>query len=388
MKNAILVINAGSSSIKFAVFAESQELIKLYSGIVDHITTKPDIIIYDPQKKIILSKTFESIDYEKIVADLISAINDCLQDFTIRSVGHRVVHGGTNYLQPVLINDSVVEDLTKLIPLAPLHQPYNLKIIVALRKLYPQLPQIACFDTAFHATQEKLAKLFAIPRNLTESGVIRYGFHGLSYEYIATCLSNYMPSNIAAGRVIVAHLGNGSSLCAMHQLKSKATSMGFTALEGLMMGTRTGRIDPGVVLYLLEQLNLTVKQATKLLYSESGLLGVSGISSDVRTLLENSSPNAQEAIELFCYRAAQEISALLIPLKGIDALVFTAGIGEHAYLIRKKICEWLAWLGLIINDNANKNNELIISDKDSKIIVTVIPTNEELMIAQHVVKLS
>lgn len=388
MKNAILVINAGSSSIKFAVFEESLELKKIYSGIVDHITSTPDIIIYNNDKKIILSKVFESTDYEKIVADLIISINSCLKDFNIRAVGHRVVHGGTNYLEPILINDVAIEDLTKLIPLAPLHQPYNLKIIVALRKIDPSLHQVACFDTAFHATQERLAKLFAIPRNLTESGVIRYGFHGLSYEYIAAILPQYVPINIAKGRVIVAHLGNGSSLCAMHELKSKATSMGFTALEGLMMGTRTGRLDPGVVLYLLEQLNLTVKQTVRLLYSESGLLGVSGISSDVRTLLENNHPNAKEAIDLFCYRAAQEISSLLIPLNGMDALIFTAGIGEHAYLIRQKICEWFSWMGVIINETANKNNELIISDNNSKVTVAVIPTNEELMIAQHTVKLT
>jgi acetate kinase len=387
MKDAVLVINAGSSSIKFAVFGRDHEIEKLYSGIVDHIATTPDIIIYDSTKKIILSKNFSSNDYEQIVQELISSINSCLQNFVIKSIGHRVVHGGTNYLQPVLINEAIVEDLTKLIPLAPLHQPYNLKIIVALRKLYPDLNQVACFDTAFHATQPKLAKLFAIPRKLTESGVIRYGFHGLSYEYIASVLPKYIPDNMVNGKIVVAHLGNGSSLCAMHKLQSKATSMGFTALEGLMMGTRTGRLDPGVVLYLLDQLNLSVKQATKLLYSESGLLGVSGISSDVRELLSNQDPNAKEAIELFCYRAAQEIAALLIPLNGIDALVFTAGIGEHAFVVRQKICQWFAWMGLNINETANQNNETIISDPNSKIIVAVIPTNEELMIANHTVQI-
>lgn len=387
MKNAILVINAGSSSIKFAVFLEEQQVRKLYFGIVDHIASTPDLIIYDANKKLVLSKIFESNDYEKIVASLILEINACLQDISIKAVGHRVVHGGTNYLQPVLVNDLIIEDLTKLISLAPLHQPYNLKIIVTLRKLYPKLPQVACFDTAFHATQENLAKLFAIPRKLTESGVMRYGFHGLSYEYIANILPQYVPSNIADGKIIVAHLGNGSSLCAMFQRKSKATSMGFTALEGLMMGTRTGRLDPGVVLYLLEQLNFTVKQTVHLLYSESGLLGVSGISGDVRELLASKDPKAQEAIELFCYRAAQEIAALLIPLRGIDALVFTAGIGEHASLIRQKICKWLDWINVSIDEIANNNNEIIISNKSSKVIVAVIPTNEELMIVNHTVQL-
>lgn len=387
MKNAILVINAGSSSIKFAVFSEEMETKKLYRGIVDHISIAPDIVIYDTSKKVVLSRVLSSTDYEQIVTELITSINLCLKDFTIIAVGHRVVHGGVHYLQPILINDVVIDDLTKLIPLAPLHQPYNLKIIVALKKLYPNLSQVACFDTAFHATQEKLAKMFAIPRKLTQSGVIRYGFHGLSYEYIASILSKYVPNNISSGKVIVAHLGNGSSLCAMRQCKSKATSMGFTALEGLMMGTRTGHLDPGVVLYLLEELKLTVKQTVHLLYSESGLLGVSGISGDVRELTESQEPNAEEAIELFCYRAAQEIAALIIPLNGIDALVFTAGIGEHSYIVRKKICQWFEWMGLSLNEQANKNDAAIISDKDSKIVVAVIPTNEELMIVNHTMRL-
>ena len=387
MKNAILVINAGSSSIKFAVFSEEMETKKLYYGIVDHIVTAPDIVIYDISKKVVLSRVLPSTDYEQIVAELIISINLCLKEFTIIAVGHRVVHGGVHYLQPILINDGVIDDLTKLIPLAPLHQPYNLKIIVALKKLHPHLSQVACFDTAFHATQEKLAKLFAIPRKLTQSGVIRYGFHGLSYEYIASILSKYIPNEISSERVVVAHLGNGSSLCAMHQCKSKATSMGFTALEGLMMGTRTGHLDPGVVLYLLEELKLTVKQTVHLLYSESGLLGVSGISSDVRELLDSKEPNAIEAIELFCYRAAQEIAALFIPINGIDALIFTAGIGEHSHIVRSKICQWFAWMGLSINEQANKNNETIISDKNSKIMVAVIPTNEELVIVNHTMRL-
>ncbi|MGD0465291.1 MAG: acetate/propionate family kinase [Gammaproteobacteria bacterium] len=387
MKNAILVINAGSSSIKFAVFSEEMETKKLYRGIVDHVSTAPDIVIYDTSKKVVLSRVLSSNDYEQIVTELITSINLCLKDFTIIAVGHRVVHGGVHYLQPILINDVVIDDLTKLIPLAPLHQPYNLKIIVALKKLYPNLSQVACFDTAFHATQEKLAKMFAIPRKLTQSGVIRYGFHGLSYEYIASILSKHVPNNISSGKVIVAHLGNGSSLCAMRQCKSKATSMGFTALEGLMMGTRTGHLDPGVVLYLLEELKLTVKQTVHLLYSESGLLGVSGISGDVRELTESQEPNAEEAIELFCYRAAQEIAALIIPLNGMDALVFTAGIGEHSYIVRKKICQWFEWMGLSLNEQANKNDAAIISDKDSKIVVAVIPTNEELMIVNHTMRL-
>jgi len=386
-ENAILVINAGSSSIKFAIFPITTSITKLYYGMVDHVATAPELIIHDVDKKVVFSKVFELSDYEGVVANLITSINTFLKNFTLIAVGHRVVHGGTEYLNPILINDQIIEDLTKLIPLAPLHQPYNLKIIVAIRKIYPNLKQVACFDTAFHATQSKIARMFGIPRKLSESGVIKYGFHGLSYEYISTVLPKYLPEKLSNGKILIAHLGNGASACAMNNKKSVATSMGFTALEGLMMGSRCGNIDPGVVLYLLDEKKLSVKETTKLLYSESGMLGVSGISSDLRELESSSDPHAKEAIDLFCYKAARELLALCTILKGLDAIVFTAGIGEHAYLIRQKICEWLSWLGVSIDIDANKAHANIISDKNSKITVAIIPTNEELMIVQHTMKI-
>ena len=387
MENAILVINAGSSSVKFAIFAVSNDAKKIYSGMVDRITTIPELVVYDTEKKVVLSEKFTLTDYEGVVADLIKSINKFLKNFILIAVGHRVVHGGVHYLNPVLINDKVIEDLTKLIPLAPLHQPYNLKLIVAIKKLHPDLKQVACFDTSFHATQEKLVKAFGIPKKLSEEGVIKYGFHGLSYEYIATVLSKNFPDKVANGKVLVAHLGNGASACAINNKKSVASSMGFTALEGLMMGTRCGNIDPGVILYLLDEKKLTVKETTNFLYKESGLLGVSGISSDVRELESSSDPKAKEALELFCYRAARELLALCTVLRGLDLIVFTAGIGEHSVFVRKKICEWLSWLGIEIDENANKSSQKVISDKNSKIIVAVIPTNEELMIVEHTIKL-
>lgn len=387
MENAVLVINAGSSSIKFAIFSVGKETKKIYHGMVDHIATTPELIIYDIDKNIVLSEKFALTNYEGVVGNLIASINKFLKNFTLIAVGHRVVHGGTQYLNPVLINDTVIEDLTKLIPLAPLHQPYNLNIIVAIRKIHPDLHQVACFDTAFHATQSKIVRTFAVPRKLSEEGVVKYGFHGLSYEYISTILPKYFSSKIVDGKILVAHLGNGASACAINNKKSVASSMGFTALEGLMMGTRCGNIDPGVVLYLLDEKKLSVKETTNFLYKESGLLGVSGVSSDVRELELSSDPNAKEALDLFCYRAARELLALCTILKGLDILIFTAGIGEHSVLVRKKICEWLSWLGISIDDNANKTNANIISDKNSKITVAVIPTNEELMIVQHTIKI-
>lgn len=382
-QEAILVINAGSSSIKFAIFAIKKDLQKINYGMIDKVLIDPEITIYNTEKQIILNEKFGLIDYDTIVKNLIGSINNYLEDFTLIGVGHRVVHGGTNYLAPILINEQVIRELNKLIPLAPLHQPYNLKLITSIRKIYPDLKQVACFDTAFHASQSMLVRKFAIPEELANEGVIKYGFHGLSYEYIAGMIPNFFPQPVSMGKIIVAHLGNGSSVCALNQLKSVASSMGFTALEGLMMGTRCGNIDPGVVLYLLEQKKLTVQETTKLLYSGSGLLGVSGISSDVRTLEASNDIKAKQALELFCYRAAREMLALCTILQGLDGIVFTAGIGEHSIFIREKICNWLSWLGIELDDLANKKHADLITTPNSKITVAIIPTNEELMIAQH-----
>jgi acetate kinase len=283
-----------------------------------------------------------------------------------------------------LITGKILKKIESLTPLAPLHQPHNLEAIKIIQSLYPKLPQIACFDTAFHCTQNKLATLYAIPRRLTQEGIIRYGFHGISYEYIASVLPKYI-KNKANKKVIVAHLGNGSSMCAMKNRLSVATSMGFTALEGLMMGTRCGTIDPGIILYLLQEKNFSKEKISDLLYQESGLLGVSGISSDMRELQSSIHPNAIEALDLFCYRAARELSALCADLQGCDVIIFTAGIGENSAIIRKKICDKLKWLGILLDKKSNNNNEIIISQNKSKVLVAVIPTNEEYKIAQHTV---
>jgi acetate kinase len=281
----------------------------------------------------------------------------------------------------------MVDALRGFIPLAPLHQPHNLAGIDAMTSALPGIPQIACFDTAFHRSQPEVAQLFALPRAITAEGVRRYGFHGLSYEYIAEVLPQHFADSRANGRVIVAHLGNGASMCAMKDLKSQASTMGFTAVDGLMMGSRTGNLDPGVLLYLMDYHQMDAKALTRLLYKESGLLGVSGISQDMRILLDSPAPEAREAVDLFCYRVVREIGSLTAALGGLDVLVFTGGIGEHGAPVRAMVCDRLGWLGLRLNSAANDANASKISAADSEIDVLVIPTNEEWVIARHTAKL-
>jgi acetate kinase len=305
----------------------------------------------------------------------------------IAGVGHRVVHGAQKFSQPVVLDAVMIDELRGFIPLAPLHQPHNLAGIDALSAALPGVPQVACFDTAFHRSQPDVAQLFALPRAITAQGVRRYGFHGLSYEYIAEVLPQRLDAARANGRVIVAHLGNGASMCAMTNLKSQASTMGFTAVDGLMMGTRTGNLDPGVLLYLMEYQQMDAKALTRLLYKESGLLGVSGISQDMRVLLESAAPEAREAVELFCYRIVREIGSLAAALGGLDALVFTGGIGERGAPVRQQVCAQLGWLGLHLDEAANSSNAPKISAADSRIGVCVIPTNEEWIIARHTAKL-
>jgi acetate kinase len=297
-----------------------------------------------------------------------------------------VVHGAAKYSQPVRIDEDVLEALASFYPLAPLHQPHNVAGIEAMAAALKGVPQVACFDTAFHRGQPALAQLFALPRRITAEGVRRYGFHGLSYEYIAHVLPKHLDER-ATGKVVVAHLGNGASACAMAGLKSRASSMGFTAVEGLMMGTRTGSIDPGVLLYLMQNHNMDAAALEKLLYKESGLLGVSGISQDMRELLASEEPEAREAVDLFCYRLVREIGALAAVLEGIDALVFTGGIGENAAPVREKTCSALAWLGVDFDTVANGEKRSVISRPDSRVAVLVLPTNEEWMIARHTARL-
>ncbi len=307
-----------------------------------------------------------------------------LGELRLAAAGHRVVHGGKKFTQPVRVDDGVLADLESLVPLAPLHQPHNLAAIRAVASHAPKLPQVACFDTSFHRTQPAVAQQFALPRELTTSGIQRYGFHGLSYEYIAARLLE-VDDHAATGRTIVAHLGNGASLCAMRGGVSVATIMGFTPLDGLAMGTRCGAIDPGVLLYLMNQNGMDAPSLEKLLTQESGLLGVSGISSDMRTLLEKESTDAHaaEAIELFVYRIAREIGSLAAALGGLDALVFTGGIGEHAPSIRARVCRAASWLGLDFDERSNEQAGPRLSSSTSRVSAWVIPTNEELMIAQH-----
>ncbi|KTC90276.1 acetate/propionate family kinase [Fluoribacter dumoffii] len=377
----LLVINAGSSSIKFSLFISSLTLI--YHGEIESIFDNPQITVSNAQQKQIVKKSIPSTGYDAALNYLFDWIQHLPSRYILKGVGHRVVHGGRFFELPILITRDSIAKLSSLNPLAPLHQPHNVAIIESILKLYPELLQVACFDTSFHRTQNKLATLFAIPRALSEEGIIRYGFHGISYEYIASVL----PEQIKYKKVIVAHLGNGASMCAMEHGKSVTTSMGFTALDGLMMGTRCGVIDPGVLLYLLQEKKLSIEELNTLLYKNSGLLGVSGISSDMRELQASKETHALEAIDLFCYRAARELCALASSLQGCDAIIFTAGIGEHSAPVRKNICERLAWLGVILDESANLRNAAVISQVQSKVFVGVIPTNEEYMIAQHTLNL-
>jgi acetate kinase len=308
------------------------------------------------------------------------------QENELAGVGHRVVHGGPDYSAPLLISAEALEKLDTFVPLAPLHQPHNLAAIRAVQQARPELAQVACFDTAFHRTQSMIADLYGLPYEYYERGIRRYGFHGLSYEYIAATLPAVAPE-IANGRVVVAHLGSGASMCAIHNGRSVGSSMGFTALDGLMMGTRPGNMDPGIVLYLLQQEGMSAKQIEDLLYKRSGLLGLSGIGNDMRVLEASDSPRARLAIDLFTYRIARELGGLAAVLGGLDALVFTAGIGENSARIRQLVCEKARWLGVELDEAANDQNGSRISSADSRVSVWVVPTNEELMIARHTRKL-
>jgi acetate kinase len=381
MEEAFLVINAGSSSIKFAFFTHAN-LRLLYHGYVDSVLDEPRLVIFNDKDTQLIDESITMPGYEHALDHLVTWLENLPKTFQLTAIGHRVVHGGTFYTAPTLVTAEVILKLTSLNPLAPLHQPHNIAAIQIMGKRYPGLPQVACFDTSFHQTQSRLATLFAIPATLSSQGIIRYGFHGISYEYIASVLPEYIKDK-ADSKVIVAHLGHGASMCAMKNRNSVATSMGFTALDGLMMGTRCGAIDPGVILYLLQEKKFTMEQVNHLLYQESGLLGVSGISSDMRALQSNEDPRAIEAVELFCYRAVRELGALCAQLQGCDAIIFTGGIGEHSALVRKKMGEQLHWLGVVLDEHANNNNRSIISQGSSPVLVGVIPTNEEYMIAKH-----
>ena len=386
MDDYALVLNAGSSSLKFCVFQRpDRERWRLAArGQIEGIGTAPRLSVKGADgEKLVDEKLSDSI---RTGQDAIEALAVWLRSkyagARVLGVGHRVVHGGPRFNGPTIVTDEVLAELHKLIPLAPLHQPYNLAAIEAVAERLPGVPQVACFDTSFHRGHAQVAELVPLPREICKSGVARYGFHGISYEYIASVLPEVAPE-IATGRVIVAHLGSGASLCALKDGKSVDTTMGFTAVEGLCMGTRPGSIDPGVVLFLFQTLGLSVKEVEAILYKKSGLLAISEISNDMRDLLGRPEPEAVLAVDYFVYRAAKEIGALAAALGGVDALVFTAGIGENSAEIRQRICHASSWLGIELNEEANAGKSTRISTAASKVSVWVIPTNEELMIARH-----
>jgi acetate kinase len=387
MSDTILVLNAGSSSIKFSLFAEAGvEPAVVAHGQIEGIDTNPHFIAQDSAGQTAGEQHWAQgtkLGHDGAVAHLEDWLKATYAArHRLAAVGHRVVHGGADYSAPVRIDPDALAKLQELIPLAPLHQPHNLAPIRSLLERTPQLPQVACFDTAFHRSNPSLAQMFALPADLTEAGVRRYGFHGLSYEYIASVLPQF-DERAARGNTVVLHLGNGASMCALQASASVASTMGFTTLDGLPMGTRCGAIDPGVLLYLMDERRMEARAIETLLYHQSGLLGVSGISSDMRTLLASSDPRARLAIDLYCYRIRRELGSLAAALGGLDAVVFTGGIGENAVAIRERVCRDAAWLGVELDPAANAAGGPRLSTPGARASAWAIPTNEELMIARH-----
>jgi acetate kinase len=386
MTDAIAVLNAGSSSLKFSVFAARDGALDLVArGQAEGLYTAPRFAAKDAAGNVVGEKVWgegTKLGHDGALDHLVAFLRSELADHRLVGVGHRVVHGGLEYTQPVRLDPDVLSALEKYIPLAPLHQPHNLAPIRVLLERSPQLPQVACFDTAFHSGAPAVAQAFALPKSITDRGVRRYGFHGLSYEYVASVLPQH-DARAAKGRTVVLHLGNGSSMCAMSACRSVGSTMGFTAADGLPMGTRCGNLDPGVVLYLMDELKMDARGIEKLIYQQSGLLGVSGISSDMRTLEASGEPAAKAAIDLFAYRIGRELGSLAAALGGLDAIVFTAGIGENSGSLRERVCRDAAWLGVELDSAANAGGGPRISGEASRTSAWVIPTNEELMIARH-----
>jgi acetate kinase len=388
--NAIVVVNAGSSSVKFSVFIQRGDDLDLrLRGQLESLFNVPHFIARDADGKTVAEQSWTKgtqLGHDGALAHLMEFLRSHAAGARLIGVGHRVVHGGLEYSQPARVDATVLAALDRYVSLAPLHQPHNLAAIRAVAQRAPDLPQVACFDTAFHRTNPEIAQMFALPHAMHEAGVRRYGFHGLSYEYIASVLPG-VDARAATGRTVVLHLGNGASMCALAQRRSVASTMGFTAVDGLPMGTRTGALDPGVVLYLMDQRGLDTRAIERLLYQESGLLGVSGISSDMRTLLASDSPRARLAIDLFVYRIGRELGSLAAALGGLDAIVFTAGVGENSSEIRARVCRAAVWLGVDLDDDANAAGGPRISAAGSRVSAWTIPTNEELMIARHTARL-
>ena len=390
MNDYVLILNAGSSSLKFCVYRppHNRNLDMVVRGQIEGLGGNAVLSAKDSGGKTLVDK--KPYAQIKDAVDALDALAGWLRtqfnEARLLGVGHRVVHGGTSYFLPTVITEDVINNLRQLIPLAPLHQPYNIAAIDAVTNRLPGVPQVACFDTGFHRGHDAVVDLVPLPDHIRSQGVQKYGFHGLSYEYISAIIPEVAPE-IKARRVIVAHLGSGASLCAMVNGKSVDTTMGFTAMDGLCMGTRPGALDPGIVLYMFQSLGLSVAEVENILYKRSGLIGISGKSNDMRKLLEHGGAKESLAVDYFVYRVAKEIGALTAVLKGLDALVFTAGIGENSPVVRQRICDASSWLGIELDEQANSaNDKNRISVSGSKVGVFVIPTNEELMIARHLSK--
>jgi acetate kinase len=384
MRPAILTLNAGSSSLKFALYDVAGDPVQMAIGLIENIgaaprlraTTGPD----EPELRVDIASEAAS-DHRSALMTALAALRQRCPEARVEAVGHRVVHGGGDYGEPVVVTDSVLDDLRALSPFAPLHQPHNIAGIEAARAAYPESLQVACFDTAFHRTHPRVNDVFALPRRYYEKGVRRYGFHGLSYEYVSSELKRTAPL-LHAGRVVVAHLGNGASMCGMIGGRSVASTMSFTALDGLPMGTRCGQIDPGVIFYMVQQEGRTIDEVWEILYGHSGLLGLSGLSNDMRKLEAAGATEANEAIDYFVSRCRHELGGLAAAIGGLDALVFCGGIGENSRLIRERICEGMAWIGLDVDRERNAANDRVISAHLSRVRALIIPTNEELVIAR------
>ena len=384
MNGCIAVLNAGSSSIKFALYEDGQSEALLYRGQVEKIGVAPRLSVSGARGEKVAERNWpaEGFDHRAAAKALLETARELLGGAPVAAVGHRVVHGGTDFAAPIRVDAATIAALEKLAPLAPLHQPHNLAPIKAIAETAPELPQVACFDTAFHRSQPHLAQLFALPRKYADAGVRRYGFHGLSYEYVTGRLKQLAP-DLARGRLVVAHLGNGASLCAVRDGRSVASTMGFTAVDGLMMGTRCGAIDPGVLIYLMDVYGMDARALEDLIYKRSGLLGVSGVTSDMRGLRASREPAAAEAIALFVYRVVREMGSLAAALGGVDGIVFTGGIGEHDAQARADIAAGCGWLGVELDAARNAESAQEISTDASRVRVLVVPTDEERIVARH-----
>lgn len=382
----IAVANAGSSSLKFSLYRRGAgEPEPVLRGLIDGLGATPRFTARSPSGEVIGEQTWDpgaALGHDAALHHVIEFVQGLMPGVSLAGIGHRVVHGGTAFSEPVRVTPERLAALQALTPLAPLHQPNNLAPIRLAQEVLPGVPQVACFDTAFHRDNDEVTQMFALPYELHEAGIRRYGFHGLSYEYIASRLPE-VDAPQAAGRVIAAHLGNGASLCAMSNGRSVASTMGFTAVDGLVMGTRCGALDPGVLLYLMDERGLDARAIERLIYRESGLLGVSGLSADMRVLLGSDTPRARLAVDLFVNRIVREIGSLAAALGGLDALVFTAGIGEHAAEVRRRVVAGCTWLGATLDEAANAAGHTRISTAGSRCAAYVVPTDEELMIARH-----